>query len=296
MNYSKIYQNVAVLLFISTTTFTFQSKAYAQNLTFTKVGVNSQSNINNNTQNHQAITNVNEEYINKPDEIELVMKKVQSKNTGKERVYAKIKPSVQEQKNYEVLDAEHDEIAQLVLNKLPDHDNISINPQALSKNEKRYYEGLNNTVKTLVLPNSKDGLDIFADNHHKSQFIRPVSYQHKINSKYGMRVHPVLGGKRMHTGVDFAAPTGTPIYAAQSGKVIFSDWKGGYGKTVIVKHDNKYSSLYGHASKLLVSNGEYVQRGQKIALVGSTGRSTGPHLHFEIFENGNRINPEHKIF
>lgn len=292
MNYSKIYQNVAVLLFISMTPFTFQSEVHAKNLTFTKVGANIHNANNNNTIN-APIINTNS---NTPDEIELVMKKVQSNNLGKERVYAQIKPNIQEQKNYEVSNDEHDEIAQLVLNKLPDHDDISINPQALSKNEKRYYEGLNNTVKTFVLPNSKDSLDTFADNHYQKQFIRPVSYQHKINSKYGMRIHPVLGGKRMHTGVDFAAPTGTPIYAAQSGKVIFSDWKGGYGKTVIIKHDNKYSSLYGHASKLLVSNGEYVQRGQKIALVGSTGRSTGPHLHFEILENGNRINPENKIF
>ena len=99
----------------------------------------------------------------------------------------------------------------------------------------------------------------------------------------------------MHTGVDFAAPSGTPIKAAKSGYVTFSGSKGGYGNAVLINHNDDYSTLYGHASRLLVKEGQYVKQGDVIALVGSTGRSTGPHLHFEIFRNGNRINPLTKL-
>ncbi len=87
---------------------------------------------------------------------------------------------------------------------------------------------------------------------------------------------------RPHEGIDVAASRGTPIYAAESGRVIHSGRQGGYGKVVIVKHAGSYRTVYAHASKLLVKKGAFVERGQKIALVGSTGRSTGPHVHFEI--------------
>lgn len=127
----------------------------------------------------------------------------------------------------------------------------------------------------------------------KSGFIRPVSY--KINSKYGSRFHPILKRVQKHTGVDFAAPTGTPIRAVADGVVQYANWRGGYGKMVLLGHSNSWSSLYGHASKLIVKNGQRVKQGQVIAYVGSTGRSTGPHLHFEILKNGERVNPENLI-
>jgi len=114
-------------------------------------------------------------------------------------------------------------------------------------------------------------------------FIRPS--RGRITSRFGYR------WGRMHEGVDIAAPTGTPIYAAASGKVIYAGWKSGYGKCVILKHGDGYHTVYGHASKIYVSIGEYVDRGQKIAAVGSTGRSTGPHLHFEVRKNGVPKNP-----
>jgi len=98
----------------------------------------------------------------------------------------------------------------------------------------------------------------------------------RISSRFGMR------RGRPHEGIDVAASRGTPIYAAESGRVIYSGRQGGYGKVVIVKHAGAYRTVYAHASKLLVKKGDFVERGQKIALVGSTGRSTGPHVHFEI--------------
>ena len=114
----------------------------------------------------------------------------------------------------------------------------------------------------------------------------------KITSDYGMRIHPIYKVKKMHTGLDFGGqPAGTPVYASADGIVITSGWLNGYGYTVIIDHGNKVSTLYAHNSKLLVSPGEEVKRGQPIAKVGSTGNSTGPHIHFEVRVNGEHTNP-----
>jgi murein DD-endopeptidase MepM/ murein hydrolase activator NlpD len=113
----------------------------------------------------------------------------------------------------------------------------------------------------------------------------------RISSGFGNRRHPILGYSRFHGGVDFAASYGSTIRAADSGRVIFSGWYGGYGQTVIVDHGGGLSTLYAHASRLFVSEGQAVQQGQAIAAVGSTGLSTGPHLHFEVRQNGNPVNP-----
>jgi murein DD-endopeptidase MepM/ murein hydrolase activator NlpD len=94
-----------------------------------------------------------------------------------------------------------------------------------------------------------------------------------------------------HSGVDIGAPLGSPIYAAEAGVVVEARWNGGYGRMVLLRHDSGLLTRYGHATKLLVSAGERVTRGQTIALVGSTGRSTGPHLHFEVVSGGRRVNP-----
>lgn len=112
-----------------------------------------------------------------------------------------------------------------------------------------------------------------------------------ITSTFGWRLHPVLGSNRFHSGTDFGAEHGAPIRAADRGTVIFAGDYGGYGNTVIVDHGNGLSTLYGHASELYVQPGQVVQRGQQIAAVGSTGLSTGPHLHFEVRQNGEPIDP-----
>lgn len=115
----------------------------------------------------------------------------------------------------------------------------------------------------------------------------------RISSSYGMRKHPVLGYNKMHKGVDFAAPTGTPIYAAGDGVVEYAGMKGGYGNYVKIKHNNQYSTAYAHASRFAkgIRKGVRVRQGQVIAYVGTTGRSTGPHLHYEVLAYGKQTNP-----
>ncbi len=120
-------------------------------------------------------------------------------------------------------------------------------------------------------------------------FVFPVNG--RITSGFGYRRHPILGTSRLHAGVDFGAPTGTTIYAADTGRVIYSGWYGGYGNTVIVDHGGGITTLYAHSSRLFVRVGQSVNQGQAIAAVGSTGLSTGPHLHFEVRQNGSPVNP-----
>jgi len=120
-------------------------------------------------------------------------------------------------------------------------------------------------------------------------FIRPVDGP--IVSGFGYRVHPIFRRVKFHYGVDISAPSGTPIRAAADGVVVFAGWRRAYGNTVIIDHGNGVATLYAHCSRILVSEGEVVKQGQVIALVGSTGLSTGPHLHFEVRHYGEPINP-----
>jgi murein DD-endopeptidase MepM/ murein hydrolase activator NlpD len=120
-------------------------------------------------------------------------------------------------------------------------------------------------------------------------FIRPVAG--RIGSGFGWRMHPILHRRMFHSGVDIGAGHGTTIRAAAAGRVVHASALGGYGNCVMVQHGSGYVTLYGHCSSLLVGVGRTVSQGQPIARVGSTGRSTGPHLHFEVRQNGRAINP-----
>ena len=115
----------------------------------------------------------------------------------------------------------------------------------------------------------------------------------RLSSSYGMRKHPILGYNKMHKGLDFAAPTGTPIFAAGNGIVEYVGRNGGYGKYIRIRHDSTYKTAYAHLNsyKKGIGNGVRVKQGDIIGYVGSTGRSTGPHLHYEIIVNGQQINP-----
>ena len=113
----------------------------------------------------------------------------------------------------------------------------------------------------------------------------------RISSRFGNRYHPILHREKMHTGEDIAAGYGTPFRAARGGRVLYSGWQKSYGNTVIVDNGNGTTTLYGHASKLKVRAGQTVKAGQNIGNVGSTGWSTGPHLHFEVRKNGKPVDP-----
>ena len=119
----------------------------------------------------------------------------------------------------------------------------------------------------------------------------PAQSSTRITSPFGYRIHPVLKVNKMHTGIDIGAAKGTNILAANDGVVITAGWNNSYGYMVMIDHGGGIVTLYAHSSQLLVSKGDNVKRGQVIALVGSTGRSTGPHLHFEVRENGVYKNP-----
>lgn len=113
----------------------------------------------------------------------------------------------------------------------------------------------------------------------------------RAGSGYGYRTHPITRQRRMHTGVDIGAPMGQPIIAAAEGMVVGSGWRGGYGMTVVIDHGGGLATLYAHQSRLSVSQGQVVQAGQKIGEIGSTGQSTGPHLHYEVRVDGAPRNP-----
>lgn len=112
-----------------------------------------------------------------------------------------------------------------------------------------------------------------------------------ISSKFGYRRHPIGGKTRFHTGVDFASKRGTPVHATADGVVVFSGWRSGYGRLVEVRHMDGLVTRYAHNQKNLVKQGEMVKKGQTIAKLGSTGRSTGPHVHFEVRVDGEAVNP-----
>ncbi|MPT47616.1 MAG: M23 family metallopeptidase [Sphingobium sp.] len=119
---------------------------------------------------------------------------------------------------------------------------------------------------------------------------RPVAAA-RLSSGFGMRRHPILGYSRLHAGTDYAAPTGTPIYAVSDGRVAFAGRHGGHGNYVKLSHNGNLATGYAHMSRIAVQSGQAVRRGQVIGYVGSTGLSTGPHLHYEVYRNGSPINP-----
>jgi murein DD-endopeptidase MepM/ murein hydrolase activator NlpD len=113
-----------------------------------------------------------------------------------------------------------------------------------------------------------------------------------VGSGFGWRIDPFTGGSAIHEGLDFPAVSGTPIYAAAGGVVVVQQFHAQYGNMVEIEHGNDVITRYGHASRVLVKSGDVVKRGQKIAEIGTTGRSTGPHLHFEVLVSGVAQDPQ----
>jgi len=123
------------------------------------------------------------------------------------------------------------------------------------------------------------------------ELVGKIPVSGRLTSKFGMRQHPILGVMRMHNGIDIAADKGSAIENVMDGKVIFAGKRGGYGNTVVVEHESGWTTMYAHCEKINVAVGDVVQKGENLATVGSTGLSTGPHLHFELQQNGKAIDP-----
>lgn len=142
--------------------------------------------------------------------------------------------------------------------------------------------------KTIFLPNAK-----LRESEREKLFggFFRLPIEGRLTSRYGMRKHPILGTSLFHTGVDIAAATGTRVVAAGEGVVIFAGKNGGYGNYIKVRHSAGYVSAYAHLHSIDVRVGQKIKQGQKLGTIGSTGRSTGPHLHFEIKQHGKFINP-----
>jgi len=113
----------------------------------------------------------------------------------------------------------------------------------------------------------------------------------RVTSKYGSRFHPVLRVWRKHSGVDYGAPQGTPVWAISNGVVTSAGWNNGYGNYVCVKHENGYESRYGHLQRFFVQKGQRIKQRQRIGVVGMTGIATGPHLDFQLLAGGKHVNP-----
>ncbi len=122
-------------------------------------------------------------------------------------------------------------------------------------------------------------------------FASPITAAYRLTSRFGPRSDPFTGARSNHTGIDMACPTGTSVKAAMCGKVVYTGWSNIFGNYVIMNHGNGYQTLYGHMSKILCRKGQEISQGTRIGLVGSTGYSTGPHLHFTVYKNGKLVDP-----
>ena len=122
-------------------------------------------------------------------------------------------------------------------------------------------------------------------------FSYPITASWRLTSAFGPRKDPFTGVASSHTGIDMACPTGTPVRAAMSGTVVYAGWSNIFGNYVIINHGNGYQTLYGHMSKILAKKGQSVDQNTRVGLVGSTGYSTGPHLHFTVYKNGRLVDP-----
>lgn len=148
-----------------------------------------------------------------------------------------------------------------------------------------------NSGATVFIPDAKLDANTRAE-INGDLFSKPIKSWYYISSSYGYRTNPFDSSKRtFHGGIDMACSFGTSIYAALSGRVVTAGWSDSYGNYVIIQHHSGYKTLYGHMSKILVTAGQNVVTGEKIGKVGSTGKSTGPHLHFGVYKNGRGVNP-----
>jgi murein DD-endopeptidase MepM/ murein hydrolase activator NlpD len=168
---------------------------------------------------------------------------------------------------------------------------ISIGPQWVEPGEARYAQRSTVGGRATVVVFSRSPSPAFAGARGGAVLPDGLPVSARLTSGFGMRAHPIRGGVRAHSGVDLAAPYGSPIVATGDGVVGAAGWSGGYGLLVAISHGDGVQTRYGHMSRLNVSAGQEVRRGDVIGFVGSTGQSTGPHVHYEVRVDGVATDP-----
>jgi murein DD-endopeptidase MepM/ murein hydrolase activator NlpD len=171
-----------------------------------------------------------------------------------------------------------------------------VEPETLFKLAQQKMPGLEATLNRSVKPALEEILD--AEAKEKSAFPsgKPLAGKAEVSSEFGLRSNPFGGGNyEMHEGIDFVGPVGKPILATADGVVVKAESSGGYGKHVRVDHGYNYETLYAHLSEIEVRIGDRVERGEIIGTLGNTGRSSGPHLHYGIYRNGQAVNPRYYL-
>jgi len=187
-------------------------------------------------------------------------------------------------------------------------ENVGLSTDKLIKDVKRGYTGMGGpllpaAVSTRGVPPDAmtlrandllvklDNLNMLRIAARRIPFALPVRRSFRITSKFGMRKHPITGKYKMHEGYDMAAPLGTPVYATADGVVSFAGWAGGYGRVIKIRHADGFETRFAHLSKIRVKKGQRVSRGDRIGDMGSSGRSTGSHVHYEVRIGGKAVNP-----
>jgi murein DD-endopeptidase MepM/ murein hydrolase activator NlpD len=147
------------------------------------------------------------------------------------------------------------------------------------------------TLRANRLLDQMDKLNLYRIAAEKAPFATPVKKAFRFTSEFGFRRDPKTGGRRMHKGVDFAAGSGTPIYATADGVIVHAGWSSGYGRLIKIQHEFGIETRYAHLSKMRVNVGQKVSRGDRIGDMGASGRVTGVHLHYEVRVGGEAVNP-----
>lgn len=197
------------------------------------------------------------------------------------------------------LQAELDEATQLIIDITA---NIEENAAVLAEFEQAEKEAETNVANMVIALEKQRAAEAAASGGGyvggggtvvgTGQFSWPVPSCTYLTSRFGLRVHPITGVTKSHTGVDIGAQSGATIVAADGGTVVLAGVNSGYGNCIMIDHGNGYKTLYGHMSSIAVSNGQTVSKGETVGYVGSTGLSTGPHCHYEVWKDGSRIDPE----
>ncbi len=170
--------------------------------------------------------------------------------------------------------------------------NLADNAAVLEQFEAAEREAETNVANMVLALEKKRQAEAAAAVVGTGAFIWPVPSCTYLTSRFGLRVHPIYGTTKSHTGVDIGAESGATIVAADGGTVVIAGVNSGYGNCVMIDHGNGYKTLYGHMSSIAVTNGQTVSQGDTVGYVGSTGVSTGPHCHYEVWKDGARIDPE----